>query len=602
MINSGTFAYRTQFSYLRSVQYNTVINATVFINPIIFPVNFENSVAYCATPPSSIFIVNILLNNENIGTVTFVPGNNYGSFETPLTFVNTNDVLIFSSSANSNIEGLSFILNGDEYIAPITIETGTGAFFSSTFTLNQSQYYSTFSTTISGKVYPENTNLQYAISDSNVAPTFENNPATFYNCTTTGNTWSASINTQQTYLLDNEFYIWVVFESNPDIYKISPFFILPYTVSIISITQNGSNATSVIQDSSIIVSGEVIPSGQPVQIATSPSNNIAPTSGFVAANVTGNNWTANLTLSSVGTFYIWAEQTNNTSITTVSQISIIVDASFSVGTITNSGYFANNSNGPIQFYPGYEAIYVVNASEYTDPIQIGYSGTNNSPSSVSNWIPASYPYNAYFFGNYYEIDVYSQFTLPLPFFSPRNYYLYAEYTGYPNTAIVVATFTVTNSITYNGTVSGSYITGGTTVGPFGEITPVSINISSSNSINNLQLIYYGVSSQINENFFSSYQAAASFALPSFISTTGTLTIAGTYSVSLDNTYTTLIPGIISQFNPLNPQYIIQASQSSIFLPVSTGGSTGGVPDNGQVIVTYFDNQGNTILLEPYTVY
>lgn len=65
------------------------------------------------------------------------------------------------------------------------------------------------------------------------------------------------------------------------------------------------------------VSGTVGPSGTAVQVGYSSSNTTAPSS-WVAATVSGNTWTANLTVASAGTVYLWCQQTAATSIQAVS--------------------------------------------------------------------------------------------------------------------------------------------------------------------------------------------------------------------------------------------------------------------------------------------
>lgn len=65
------------------------------------------------------------------------------------------------------------------------------------------------------------------------------------------------------------------------------------------------------------VSGTVFPSDSSVSVGFSSSATAAPTN-FVAANVSGSNWVASVTPSAAGTAYLWAEQTADPSVQSVS--------------------------------------------------------------------------------------------------------------------------------------------------------------------------------------------------------------------------------------------------------------------------------------------
>ena len=82
------------------------------------------------------------------------------------------------------------------------------------------------------------------------------------------------------------------------------------------------------------LAGTVAPSGTAVQVGLSTSATVAPTS-WTAATVTGGTWSASLTPSAAGTYYIWAEQTGSTSVQAVSA-AVTVTASTAAPTITNT--------------------------------------------------------------------------------------------------------------------------------------------------------------------------------------------------------------------------------------------------------------------------
>ncbi|MCW8308857.1 collagen-like protein [Acidiphilium sp. PA] len=99
----------------------------------------------------------------------------------------------------------------------------------------------------------------------------------------------------------------------------------PFTITAAAITV-GTLATSVTVGSAISVTGTVAPSGVAVQVGLSTSRTVAPTA-YVSANVSGASWSASLpTGSTAGTYYVWAEQTNDISIQVVSG-AIVVSAS-----------------------------------------------------------------------------------------------------------------------------------------------------------------------------------------------------------------------------------------------------------------------------------
>jgi hypothetical protein len=84
----------------------------------------------------------------------------------------------------------------------------------------------------------------------------------------------------------------------------------------------------------LAIAGVVTPSGSVVQVGLSSSATVAPTS-WTAATVNGGTWSAIITPSAAGTYYIWAEQTNNTNVRAVSA-AVNVSGGTSAPTITNT--------------------------------------------------------------------------------------------------------------------------------------------------------------------------------------------------------------------------------------------------------------------------
>ncbi|MDD2877998.1 MAG: collagen-like protein [Acidiphilium sp.] len=101
--------------------------------------------------------------------------------------------------------------------------------------------------------------------------------------------------------------------ANPTIFGTSP----PFSVAAASIGI-GTIPANVIAGGAIAVSGTVSPAGTAVQVGLSASTTAAPTS-LVIASVSGTNWSAALTAgAAAGSFYIWAQQTNDTAVQAIS--------------------------------------------------------------------------------------------------------------------------------------------------------------------------------------------------------------------------------------------------------------------------------------------
>ncbi len=104
----------------------------------------------------------------------------------------------------------------------------------------------------------------------------------------------------------------------------------------IAITNPPSTGTS---GTALALAGTVSPAGTAVRVGLSSSATTAP-STWTNATVSGGGWTASLTPSSSGTYYIWAEQTSTPSVQAVSPAVVVsaqTGAPLTYSLITGSG-------------------------------------------------------------------------------------------------------------------------------------------------------------------------------------------------------------------------------------------------------------------------
>ena len=64
---------------------NEILLRIISVRAFFCQLNFEGSCAYCTVPSENPFIIDILKNNVQAGTLTFVPGNISGVFSSPTT-------------------------------------------------------------------------------------------------------------------------------------------------------------------------------------------------------------------------------------------------------------------------------------------------------------------------------------------------------------------------------------------------------------------------------------------------------------------------------------------------------------------------------------
>lgn len=78
-----------------------------------------------------------------------------------------------------------------------------------------------------------------------------------------------------------------------------------------------------------VITGMTSPSNSAVSVGISTSATIAPTS-FVSATTTGGTWTASITPSTTGTVFLWAQQSSNITIQTVSPAIAVISPSLTI--------------------------------------------------------------------------------------------------------------------------------------------------------------------------------------------------------------------------------------------------------------------------------
>ena len=181
--------------------------------------------------------------------------------------------------------------------------------------------------------------------------------------------------------------------------------------------------------SPLSIAGTVSPSGGAVQVGLSTSVSTAPTS-WIAATVSGAGWTASITPGSAATYYIWAEQTNTTSVQAVS----------SAVTITNNGSIGF-TNPPTTGTPGTALSLAGTVSPASAAVRVGLS--TSASTAPTAWVAASVSGAAW--------------TAAVTPSAAGTYYLWAEQTATSSVQAVTAAVTVSSegaALTYS-LISGS---------------------------------------------------------------------------------------------------------------------------------------------------
>ncbi len=178
---------------------------------------------------------------------------------------------------------------------------------------------------IAGTVSPSGSAVQVGLSTSaSTAPTSWT-PA---EVKATG--WTAGITPNAA----GTFYIWAQETDATSLQAVSAVLTIAAGTSV-AFSSPPSTGTS---GTALAIAGTVSPSGSAVQVGLSTSATAAPSS-WTAASVSGGSWTATITPSAAGTFYLWAEQTGNLSVQTISAAVVVTTggAALTYSLITGSG-------------------------------------------------------------------------------------------------------------------------------------------------------------------------------------------------------------------------------------------------------------------------
>jgi len=168
------------------------------------------------------------------------------------------------------------------------------------------------------------------------------------------------------------YYIWAAQTATPGVYAVSAAVTVSAAVSgSVTLTNPPTAGNAGV---ALSLAGTVSPSGTAVQVGLSTSPTAAPTT-WTNATISGTAWTASLTPASAGTYYVWAEETNNTGVQAVSA-AVIVAASGGSGSPLTYSLISGSGSGAMS------SVTMTNATS-TPPVNwtssIAPSATNVQP-------------------------------------------------------------------------------------------------------------------------------------------------------------------------------------------------------------------------------
>ncbi len=314
MEKSGNLAYTSKTNFYGNIAVGDIVAALSFTNPVSFPANFIESIAYCEIPPEASAEFSILLNGNPIGNIYFFENQKVGSFSSiENTIVNVGDVIsLVVSTADDAIQNLSFSLNGLIYIAPIS------------FTLLPNPCVSNVNINVGGNVYPENTALQLGLSQSN-----DILPSEWVDATVDGQNWIGQLSSGTIPGLN---FVWARYLSDPTVYKIGQTFSKVPVPARVFVARFGQQFTVAeyfpvtepivgIEQGFLITPTSVAIDNISVGWSTTPDlSGFLYYADFVIPNATTNaDIVAFITPSNPGNFYCVAWQTSNSSVFAASQ-------------------------------------------------------------------------------------------------------------------------------------------------------------------------------------------------------------------------------------------------------------------------------------------
>jgi hypothetical protein len=160
-----------------------------------------------------------------------------------------------------------------------------------------------------------------------------------------------------------------------------------FTIVAPAVTMSAVPAVSALSQT-LAFSGTVSPANAAVQVGFSTSNTVLP-SAWVNAAVSNGTWTANLTPSAAGVFYVWAAQTGSAPVATVSSAIDIVAASLTLSVpATGTANVALSVTGAVS--PASDAVNVqLNTQNTTVPGSGWTAATNTAGNFAASLTPSA---------------------------------------------------------------------------------------------------------------------------------------------------------------------------------------------------------------------
>lgn len=254
--------------------------------------------------------------------------------------------------------------------------------------------------TVSGTVAPGNSAVQIGLSASgSVAPTV------WANAVVNGAAWSGSLVPAAA----GTVYVWAQQTANTLVNAVSG------AVSVVAASLTVSAPSNGMAGTALAVSGVVSPVADNVNVQLATQNSTVPTSGWSAATNSGGSFSAGLTPSAAGTYYVWAQDLT-TGMTAVSVAIIVAAAPALVFGFNNPGgsYVHGVSTIPLNGA-------VTPAQDVTAQVALS---TSNSVVPTNGWQAASIIYSNSLWAVYY--------TTPA---TAGNYYVWVQTTDGENSAV-----------------------------------------------------------------------------------------------------------------------------------------------------------------------
>jgi hypothetical protein len=189
---------------------------------------------------------------------------------------------------------------------------------------------------LAGIVAPGATAVQAGLSVSaTVAPT------SWTNASVSGAGWTASLVPASA----GTYYVWAQQTNTPSVRAVSGAIEISNASSGVGSVTFSSPPSMGTVGMALSLTGSVSPSGSAVEVGLSESATTAP-SVWNSATVSAGSWSASLTPSTAGTYYIWAEQTSEPSVQAVTA-AVFVAASSGGGSALSYSLIGGSGNGSL---------------------------------------------------------------------------------------------------------------------------------------------------------------------------------------------------------------------------------------------------------------